>query len=186
MNIKQFNGAYLIADDRLLFRISANEDVEYRFWLTRRVVLFILAATNHLISNQLKESHSLDAIKALIDFEQEAAKVGQTDSNGKLSQNLSPPANQFPIGFDPVLVTDVKCILQKDGLNDILILELVLPAGGNLSLSLAGTTLHAMCALLKQLSEVANWGALQLSSDAQAADAELEKPKKNSENPQLH
>jgi len=186
MNIKQFNGSYLIADDRLLFRISANEDVEYRFWLTRRVVLFILAATNHLISNQLKENHTPEAIKALIDFEQEAAKVGQTDSSGKLGQNLPPPANQFPIGFDPVLVTDVKCVLQKEGVNDILILELALPGGGNLSLRLAGTTLHAMCALLKQLSENANWGAFHLTSEVQATDAELEKPNKNSENPQLH
>jgi len=186
MNIKQFNGAYLAAEDRLLFRISANEDVEYRFWLTRRVALFILAATNHLISKQLEENHPPEVIKALIDFEQETAKVGQTDSSGKLAQNLPPPANQFPIGFDPILVTDVKCVLKKEGLNDILILELVLPAGGSLSLSLAGTTLHAMCALLKQLSENANWGAIQLTSEAHAVDTELEKTKKNSENPQLH
>ena len=53
MTIKQFNATYLANDDRLLFRFNTSEDTEFRFWFTRRVTLFILAATSHLLVKNL-------------------------------------------------------------------------------------------------------------------------------------
>ena len=58
MSIKQFNGSYVLNEDRLLFRFNTSDDSEYRFWLTRRITLFFLAATDHLVEKQLEKSHS--------------------------------------------------------------------------------------------------------------------------------
>ena len=57
MSIKQFNGNYQAQEDRILFRFNTAEDAEYRFWFTRRITLFILAASTHLIEKQLEKQH---------------------------------------------------------------------------------------------------------------------------------
>jgi hypothetical protein len=178
MTIKLFNASYFIHEDRLLFRINTVDDSEYRFWMTRRVVLFILAATNHLFSKKLEESHTPEAAKAMIEFGQEAAKAGQTNSEGKLTQVPQQLVSQYPIGVEPILVMDVKCALTKEGLDDVLQLDFILPAGGVLNLKMAGNTLHAMGALLTQLSEHANWGVIKTcstSSPTEAADSNIDK-----------
>jgi len=171
MTIKQFNASYLIHDDRLLFRINTIDDSEYRFWMTRRVVLFILAATNHLFSKKLEESHTPEAAKAMIEFGQEAAKAGQTNADGKLTEIQHQPASKYPIGVDPILVMDVKCVLTKEGVDDVLQLDFILPAGGILNLKMAGNTLHAMCALLTQLAEHANWGSVKIAAPEKGVES---------------
>jgi len=179
MTIKQFNASYLIHDDRLLFRINTVDDSEYRFWMTRRIVLFILAATNHLFSKKLEESHTPEAAKAMIEFGQEAAKAGQTDTEGKLTELPHQPASKYPIGVDPILVMDVKCVLTKEGLDDVLQLDFILPAGGVLNLKMAGNTLHAMCALLTQLAEHANWGLMKAATTTSPTETSDSKTDKN-------
>ena len=74
MTIKQFNATYLANDDRLLFRFNTGEDTEFRFWFTRRVTLFILAATSHLLVKNLEQSHTPEAAKAIAEFGEEAVK----------------------------------------------------------------------------------------------------------------
>ncbi|MBU3557634.1 hypothetical protein ICN18_08325 [Polynucleobacter sp. Ross1-W9] len=157
MTIQQFNANYLVHDDRLLFRINTINDEEYRFWFTRRVTVFILTATRHLLSKNLEKQHTPEAAKEIVQFGQEAAKVGQTGSDGKLSALPFKPASIYPVGTDPILVMDVKCSMAKEGAEDVLLLDLMLPAGGALNLKMAGNTLHAMCALLTQLAEHAQW-----------------------------
>ena len=58
----------MVSEDRILFRFNTQNQEEYRFWLTRRVTLFILAATSHLLSKKLEQTHSPDAAKALNDL----------------------------------------------------------------------------------------------------------------------
>jgi len=186
MTIKQFHASHLIQDDRLLFQISTVDDAQYRFLLTRRVTLFILAATQHLVSKKLEESHTPNAAKAIIDFEQEAVKAGQTNQEGKLKEVPVQPANKFPIGVDPVLIMDVNCALEKEGLDDVLSMNLILPAGGNLNLKMAGQTLQAMCALLNQLREHAAWGDLPQILDAKTDSEDSGQKNSGSDKPQMH
>jgi hypothetical protein len=140
-----------------LFRFNTTEDQEFRFWFTRRVTLFILAATNHLIIKDLEQTHSPEAAKALAEFGKDSVQVSQMENAGE-DANQYVPANQYPLGADPLLVIDVKCSLDKEGLVDLLSLDLVLPGGSNISLKLAGPILQGMCVLLNQLREHANWG----------------------------
>jgi len=168
MTIKQFNATYSAHDDRVLFRFNTVEDTEFRFWFTRRVSLFILAATAHLIAKNLEQTHSPEAAKAIVDFSKESIQA-EKGGQGTNQVDAYQPANNFPLGADSLLVMDVKCALEKQAQEDVLSLDLVLPGGANINLKMAGQTLHAMCALLNQLREHAAWGDVPQVQDVVAA-----------------
>jgi len=159
MTIKQFNATYLAPDDRLLFRFNTNEGSEFRFWFTRRVTLFILAATAYLLVKNLEQTHSPEAAKAIVDFGKDASQISQ-GGDRQSEGNQYQPGNHYPLGADPVLIMDVKCSLEKAGLEDLLSLDLVLPGGANINLKMAGPLLQAMCILLNHLREHAVWGEI--------------------------
>ena len=75
MKIKQLNASYLVNDDRLLFRFNTDENTEFRFWFTRRVTLFILAATQHLIVKKLEQTYTPEAAKAISEFGNHAVQA---------------------------------------------------------------------------------------------------------------
>jgi hypothetical protein len=174
MSIKQFNGAYLLSEDRILFRFNTQNQEEYRLWFTRRVTLFILAASAHLLAKKLEQKHSPDAAKALNAFEKEtileSAQASETQSQAYEA------GLHFPLGFDPILVMDVTCALTMNGeklaqlsdidnvqIDDALSIDFVLPGGANLNLRLLSNTLQAMNILLDQLRLQAGWGEAILS-----------------------
>lgn len=165
MSIKQFNATYLATDDRILFRFNTIEDTEFRFWLTRRVTLFILAATQHLMIKGLEQTHSSQAAKAIAEFGAEAVQIGP-NAQGASQVEAYQSATNFPLGADALLVMDAKCTPEKQGLEDGASLDLVLPGGSNVSIKLAGPTLQAMCILLNQLREHAAWGEVPSVSEA--------------------
>lgn len=179
MTIKQFNATYLAPDDRLLFRFNTIEETEFRFWLTRRVTLFILAATQHLIVKSLEQTHSPEAAKAIAQFGKEAMQVDPS-TQGVSRQDIYQPASNYPLGADPLLVVDANCTLEKQGLEDGMSLDLVLPGGANINVKMAGPTLHAMCALLNQLREHASWGEVPLMREAVAGGQDVKEGHKPS------
>jgi len=168
MSIKQFNGSYMPNEDRIMFRFNTAEDDEYRFWLTRRVTLFILAATDHLVEKKLEQKHDKPAAKAIAQFQQEAVKEQVQFTNEYQV------ATKYPIGADPVLVMDVKCTMMQVENLDVLSMDLVMPGGANLNLKLTVPILQTMRLLLERLAAQANWGQLQLNVPPQAAPAEAE------------
>lgn len=169
MSIKQFNGSYLQQEDRILFRFNTQNQEEYRFWLTRRTTLFILAAINHLLLKKMERTHSVDAVKAIHEFEKQAILENAKDETSQSTHYES--GLHFPLGFDPILVMDVTCTLTKNGeklaqLSDLqegeidsdLSMDFALPGGANLNLKLPPNTLQMMCVLLDQLRLQAGWG----------------------------
>lgn len=174
MSIKQINASYSQKDDRLLFRFNTNEGAEFKFWLTRRVTLFILAATHHLIVKNLEQTHTPQAAKAIAQFGQDEAQ-SQLSGNNQTGQDAYVPGNSYPLGADPILVMDVKCTMEQQGLEDVMSLDLMLPGGANVNVKLAGSVLHGMCMLLNQLREHAAWGEVPQVQDASLAnDAKVE------------
>lgn len=173
MAIKQINATYLVNEDRILFRFNTQDQAEYRLWLTRRVTLFLLAASSHLLSKKLEQEHSTKAAKALNDFEKEVfLEAAKTANAGQQSYESG---IQFPIGSDALLVMDVSCSLTKSGekimsikqedktaFDDEISVDFVLPGGANLNLRLAGDMIRAMCTLLDHLRQQAAWGEATL------------------------
>ena len=182
MSIKQFNATYLAPDDRLLFRFNTTEDTEFRFWFTRRVTLFILAATQHLTVKNLEQTHAPEIAKAIAEFGKEVMQ-SNPESQGVSKTEAYQPASNYPLGADPLLVMDAKCTPEKQGLEDGVSLDLVLPGGANLNVKMAGPTLQALCALLNQLREHAVWGPVPSVSKASTANVEI---KKEGDKPLMH
>ena len=169
VSIKQINAAYLVNEDRILLRFNTPEEAEYRLWITRRVGLFMLVATTHLLTKQLEQSHAPDTAKAIDAFEKEAlveaSKIANTTPNEYQS------GVEFPLGAEPILVMDVSCsLLQNNASNnsnsdaitssnqDIISIDFALPGGANLNLKLASNMVRAITLLLDQLRQQAGWG----------------------------
>jgi len=167
MSIKQFNGNYLPGEDRLMFRFNTQNNSEYRLWLSRRVTLFVLAATEHLVEQRLTQTHSAPAAKAITQFAQDTAK-SQADFTVQYQV-----AMHFPLGHDPVLVTDVKCaVVQVDG-TDAMTLDFAITNHPNLIITLAIPTLITMRLLLERLADNAQWGRGAIASASTTTGASI-------------
>jgi hypothetical protein len=169
VSIKQINAAYLVNEDRILLRFNTPEEAEYRLWITRRIGLFMLVATTHLLTKQLEQSHAPDTAKAIDAFEKEALVEASKIANSTATEYQS--GIQFPIGAEPILVMDVSCsLLQNNASNnsnsdaitssnqDIISIDFALPGGANLNLKLASNMVRAITLLLDQLRQQAGWG----------------------------
>ena len=192
MSIKQLNASYLVSEDRILLRLNTQDQVEYRLWLTRRVTLFILAASTHLLAKKLEQAHSPDTAKALNEFQKNAILEASKTANAG-AQNYE-AGTEFPIGFDPLLVMDASCSLTKNGekltaqnassevdFDDALSLDFLLPGGTNLNLNLPAEMMRAMCLLLDQLRMQAAWGeaSLTIKNDEASESVSEQKASKN-------
>lgn len=182
MSIKQINAAYLVNEDRILLRFNTPEEAEYRLWITRRVGLFILAATTHLLTQQLEQRHTAETAKAIDAFEKEALLEASKIANASAMEYQS--GIHFPLGAEPILVMDVSCSLLEnhatevskstaipDSNHDIVSIDFALPGGANLNLKLASTMVRAITLLLDQLRHQAGWGAAELLAQSEEKDA---------------
>jgi hypothetical protein len=196
MGIQQLNASYLVNEDRILLRFNTPEEAEYRFWITRRVGLFMLVATTHLLTKQLEQSHAPDTAKAIDAFEKEALVEASNIANLTAAEYQS--GIHFPLGSEPILVMDVRCSLLQniagdasksstiaDGNHEIISIDFVLPGGANLNLKLANTMVRAITLLLDQLRQQAGWGDAVLAIQNED-DTASNLQEKNSHSSALH
>ena len=192
MTIKQLNATYLVNEDRILLRLNTPEEAEYRLWITRRVTLFILAASTHLLTKYLEQTHTAETAKAIDAFEKDALVEASKIANAASNEYQS--GIQFPLGSEPILVMDVSCSLLQNnasegsnsdanssGNHDIVSIDFVLPGGANLNLKLASTMVRAINLLLDQLRQQAGWGeaVFAIQNDGKTA-ADLHEKKSHS------
>jgi hypothetical protein len=169
VSIKQINATYLANEDRILLRFNTPEEAEYRLWITRRIGLFILAATTHLLTKHLEQTHTAETAKAIDVFEKEALVEASKIANTAPNEYQS--GIQFPIGSEPILVMDASCSLLQNKVsddsksnvitsnsNEIISIDFALPGGANLNLKLASNMVRAITLLLDQLRQQAGWG----------------------------
>ena len=186
MSIKQFNASYLVNDDRILFRFNTTEQAEYRLWFTRRVTLFILVATSHLLTKKLEKTHSIDAAKALNEFSKQSI-LEQAQQQKDVSNDFQTGIS-FPIGPDPLLVIDVTCSLVESGeklvyldrskeaeKEEVFSIDLLLSDGANLNLKLPENLMQGVVVLLDQIRVSAGWGeATLVEKNTQKNDENVE------------
>jgi hypothetical protein len=70
---------------------------------------------------------------------------------------------------------DAKCTPEKQGPEDGVSIDLVLPGGTNINVKMAGPTLQALCTLLNQLREHATWGPVPSVNEATIFGEEIKK-----------
>ena len=196
MSIKQINATYLAHEDRILLRFNSTEEAEYRLWITRRIGLFTLAATTHLLAQKLEQVHTAETAKVIDAFEKEALVEASKIANSTATEYQS--GIHFPLGSEPILVMDVSCSLLQNNASDdsnsdtmtssnheIISIDFALPGGANLNLKLASNMVRAITLLLDQLRQQAGWGeaVFTIQNDGKTA-ADLSE--KNSHSSALH
>lgn len=192
MSIKQINAAYLVNEDRILLRFNTPDEAEYRLWITRRIGLFMLVATTHLLTKKLEQSHTPDTAKAIDAFEKDALLEASNIANATPNEYQS--GIHFPLGSESILVMDVSCSLLQNNAtevskstaltdcnHEIISIDFALPGGANLNLKLASTMVRAITLLLDQLRQQAGWGEaiIAIHNDGKTA-ADLSENKSHS------
>ena len=148
MGIKQLNGTYVAAEDRILFRVSTDAQEEFRFWLTRPVTRRLLAEVDQTTAQTVAQKFPQEIAQTVTEFQREALHA-QT----KLDDRYEPGSN-FPLGEAPALVVDLKIAAAAQEMS----IDLLLPNQQNVNLRMAHDLAQRMCVLLDRLQKNAGWG----------------------------
>jgi hypothetical protein len=157
MQIHQLSVSHEEVQDRLLVRLNTQDAHEYRFWLTRRMALRLLPALD----------------QSLVRLE--AAQPGVTASNRNAQQILTEikrdvflqnadfatpynaQAQHFPLGPEPLLVTDVQLTLQAHGHLEVMIQQKIGDSIQSCQLKLQAQLVHGWIHLLRESLAKAEW-----------------------------
>ena len=105
VRINQVNFSYSPVEDRLLFRFNTLNKTEFRMWLTRAMSIKLLGQLHTVVKvNFLREQPGLIAVamQTIGEFRREAV-LAKAD----YVQSFSSEAEVFPLGLQPILVTDI-------------------------------------------------------------------------------
>ena len=159
MGIKQLNGTYVPAEDRILLRITTEAEEEFRFWLTRPITSQLLGAIHGAAERTIAQKFPAQVAQTVAEFEQQAVKA-QT----KLDDPFQPGAT-FPLGELPGLV--VKLAVGEKG-HDVS-LDLTMPNGASVNLCIPRLLAQQFGVLLDGLQQKGNWGIAQTAAPASPA-----------------
>ena len=175
MSIKQLNATYDALEDRVLFRLTTQDDNEYRLWLTRAVVRHILILTTHATVSELKKIHPLQHVDAIAEFNQQVKQ-----ENTKFTD--FEPAHQHPLGEEPVLVQ--KALIKAS--EKAYVLELQMKGNQTMKIPLNEALNGQLQVVLKTISERANWNIQPVGDTEQQVEKEASSsPSTDTNHPKL-
>ena len=152
MKINQVNFSYSPLEDRLLFRFNTLNKTEFRMWLTRAMRIKLLGQLHRIVEfNLLRERQGLETVtmKTVGEFRREAAL-----SRADYAQSFYSGAEAFPLGQQPILVTDVI----TDSSKPVSVVTFQLAIGQGLSLSLDHDLGVTISKLLSDVLDGLAWG----------------------------
>ena len=169
MNIHQLSVHHDERQDRLLLRLNTQDLQEFRFWLTRRMAMRLMPAIEQSAvrleaaqpgvaatdtpSQQLLNELKRDAFLQKADFE--------TPFENR--------ATQWPLGAEPLLITDAHLTIQPNGALEISFEDKSDPAQARAcQLHLQISLVHGMVHLIQQSIQKAEW--VSLGSSAKVTD----------------
>jgi len=147
MGIKQLNGGYVPAEDRILLRVSTDANEEFRFWLTRPITAHLLSANRTIAARVAAQKFTPQVAQTVTDFEQQAV-AQQT----KLDDEFV-PGSAFPLGEAPALVVKITLTPIENGVS----LDLGMPNGMNVNLKFGQLLAQQVGVLLDRLQNDAKW-----------------------------
>lgn len=157
MQIHQLSVSHDEIQDRLLVRLNTQEAHEFRFWITRRMVLRLLPAMDQSV---IRLEATQPGVAAADPGTQQILTDIKRDvflQNADFATPYSAHAQHFPLGAEPMLVTDVQLTLKAHGN-----LELVFQRKheGNVQschLNLQAQLVHGLIHLLRETLVKAAW-----------------------------
>jgi len=157
MQLKQMNVGYDRAQDRVLIRLSTDQDSEYRMWLTRRMLIGMWPGLVKLVQStpMARSQADPEAKKAVVEFQREQALRQATFDAPYEGDKLSPA-----IPGEPFLIWGIQMRPAEGGGHDINFLP---REGQGVHVRLQDSMLHALVKLLQDVCRVTEWGiALEL------------------------
>ena len=110
--IEQIQIKFVAAEDRLLLRVSSSDELEFRFWITRRLINLIWPALHQAVAEapRIQTQPTSDAKRELIAFEHETAV-----SNSDFATPLKETQKTMPLGDQPILLAKMHMRRNKSG-----------------------------------------------------------------------
>lgn len=166
MSIEQIRAEHSLEEDRILLFLRTSSLEEYKLWLTRRVTLFVLAATEKLIGNTLSKKFTEDTAKAISNFQKDTAKQS-TDFNASYTAGT-----QFPIGEQPRLVRDIRCSAVDQEGQILIRMDIEFEKQKSIHITLPEKSMRQMCLLIEGIARNAQW-----IGSAQVQEQQASQPK---------
>lgn len=162
MQLKQMNVSYDRGQDRVLLRISTDQDTEYRMWLTRRMLIGMWPGIVGLVQSTPMARQQVDpeAKKAVVEFQREQA-LRQAKFDARYEDDKLAPA----IPGEPFLVWGIQMRAAEGGGHD---LNFRPREGDGVHVRLQDSMLHAFVKLLQDIVRAAEWNLtlpLPISTD---------------------
>nr|CRH05796.1 Conserved protein of unknown function [Candidatus Magnetococcus massalia] len=154
--INQLNVSYDPEEDRVLLRFNDTARNEFRFFLTRLLVLKIWPVLVQLLTKNATKSSvaapaNQEAQKMMLEFAHQSA----TEQMDFKSQYDDQQIAATPLGEAPLLVHTIE-LTPRDG--GFLLMNLKPKNGQGITLNLDANLLHAICKLLADRVNTIEWG----------------------------
>ena len=169
MNIHQLSVHHEERQDRLLLRLNTQDQQEFRFWLTRRMTLRLMPAIQQ---SAVRLEAAQPGVAATDAPSQHLLTELKRDAFLKKADFATPfdnHATQWPLGAEPLLITDAHLTIQPNGALEISFEDKSDPAQARAcQLHLQISLVHGMVHLIQQACEKAEWSPA--GSAAKATD----------------
>ena len=150
MNIHQIQMAYDQHHDRILMRVSTNDEAEFRFWLTRRFVKRLWGLLRKMLEqDESCRELSAEARRALLGMQHETYV-----DEGNFGKAFKGGSQRLPLGAEPVLLTTAK---GKAGAGGGQVLSLYPAKGPGIDIALNPRLLHMLGKLLRDAVARSDW-----------------------------
>jgi hypothetical protein len=143
-SLQQINLAYVAEQDRLLLRVLASNDHEFRIWLTRRYTVLLL----QVLQQQIDKAGGFHEVAA-------REETLQQLRGGAFEHPYdAPPDAQYPLGAAGVLGYRINVSRNDEGRTE---LQLLPEQGQGLNITLNKSTLYMLYNLLEQALSPTDW-----------------------------
>ena len=165
MRLHQLKLDFVPEQDRLLLRVSTDNKLEMRLWLTRRALRLLWPRLMQVVRSapEVAVQSNPQARDALVGMQRERAL-----RQANFAQPFEEAPRELPLGPEPILVTRIQTNKDPSG---NLVLGLLPQQGQGIHLTLDNNLLHSLCKLLQNAVAKSDWD-IALELPAQPLQAE--------------
>jgi hypothetical protein len=151
MRLHQLKLDFLPEHDRLLLRVSTDNQLEVRLWLTRRALRLMWPILVQLVraAPEVALQSNPQARDALVGMQREQAL-----SRANFDQTFDDVPRAMPLGAEPILIARIQANRDDSG-NQVL--GLLPQQGQGIHLTLDNTLLHSFCKLVQNAVAGSDW-----------------------------
>jgi hypothetical protein len=151
MRLHQIKLDFIPEQDRLLLRVSTDNQVEVRLWLTRRALRLLWPLLLQMLrsSPEIALQSNPQARDALVGMQHEVAL-----RQANFADTFKEAPREMPLGAEPILVARIQA-KQDDRGNQVL--GLLPQQGQGIHLTLDNRLLHSLCKLLQVAVAKSDW-----------------------------